>query len=167
MFLRSGFSLIELMVTIAIVSILLTLGIPSLSTVLRNITLTTQANNFVAAINLARSEAIRRNTAVTLSATASNITQHHWESGWQIWVDSNGNGTLDNGELLRLFPDMGSGTLVSNTSLLRFSGNGFLDGRQQVTLVFSLQPPDCAAEPARDIMITPAGRPSIQETSCI
>lgn len=167
MFLRSGFSLIELMVTIAIVSILLTLGVPSFSAVLRNITLTTQANNFVAAINLARSEAIRRNTAVTLSATASNITQHHWESGWQIWVDSNGNGTLDNGELLRLFPDMGSGTLVSNTSLLHFSGNGFLDGRQQVTLVFSLQPPDCAAEPARDIMITPAGRPSIQETSCI
>lgn len=167
MFLRSGFSLIELMVTIAIVSILLTLGVPSFSAVLRNITLTTQANNFVAAINLARSEAIRRNTAVTLSATASNITQHHWESGWQIWVDSNGNGTLDNGELLRLFPDMGSGTLVSNTSLLRFSGNGFLDGRQQVTLVFSLQPPDCATEPARDIMITPAGRPSIQETSCI
>ena len=104
MFLRSGFSLIELMVTIAIVSILLTLGVPSFSAVLRNITLTTQANNFVAAINLARSEAIRRNTAVTLSATASNITQHHWESGWQIWVDSNGNGTLDNGELLRLFP---------------------------------------------------------------
>lgn len=167
MFLRSGFSLIELMVTIAIVSILLTLGVPSFSAVLRNITLTTQANNFVAAINLARSEAIRRNTAVTLSASASNLTQHHWESGWQIWVDSNGNGTLDNGELLRLFPDMGSGTLVSNTSLLRFSGNGFLDGRQQVTLVFSLQPPDCAAEPARDIMITPAGRPSIQETSCI
>lgn len=167
MFLRSGFSLIELMVTIAIVSILLTLGVPSFSAVLRNITLTTQANNFVAAINLARSEAIRRNTAVTLSATASNITQHHWESSWQIWVDSNGNGTLDNGELLRLFPDMGSGTLVSNTSLLRFSGNGFLDGRQQVTLVFSLQPPDCAAEPARDIMITPAGRPSVQETRCI
>ncbi|MGE6161128.1 type IVa pilus pseudopilin TppE [Aeromonas salmonicida] len=167
MFLRSGFSLIELMVTIAIVSILLTLGIPSLSAVLRNITLTTQANNFVAAINLARSEAIRRNTAVTLSASASNLTQHHWESGWQIWVDSNGNGTLDNGELLRLFPDMGSGTLISNTSLLRFSGDGFLDGRQQATQVFSLQPPDCAAEPARDIMITPAGRPSIQETSCI
>ncbi|HEH9405732.1 TPA: type IVa pilus pseudopilin TppE [Aeromonas bestiarum] len=167
MFLRSGFSLIELMVTIAIVSILLTLGVPSFSAVLRNITLTTQANNFVAAINLARSEAIRRNTAVTLSATASNITQHHWESGWQIWADSNGNGTLDNGELLRLFPDMGAGTLVSNTSLVRFSGNGFLDGRQQVTQVFSLQPPDCAAEPARDIMITPAGRPSIQETSCI
>jgi type IV fimbrial biogenesis protein FimT len=167
MFLRSGFSLIELMVTIAIVSILLTLGVPSFSAVLRNITLTTQANNFVAAINLARSEAIRRNTAVTLSASASNLTQNHWESGWQIWVDSNGNGTLDNGELLRLFPDMGAGTLVSNTSLLRFSGNGFLDGRAQASLVFSLQPPDCEAEATRDIMITPAGRPSIVESSCI
>lgn len=166
MFLRSGFSLIELMVTVALISILLTLGVPSFSAILRNMTLTSQANNFVAAINLARSEAIRRNAAVTLSATASNLTQNHWESGWQIWVDRNGNGTLDNGELLRLFPDMGAGTLVSNTSLVRFSGNGFLDGRQQVALVFSLQPPECAQEASRDITITPAGRPSIVETSC-
>ena len=129
MFLRSGFSLIELMVTVALISILLTLGVPSFSAILRNMTLTSQANNFVAAINLARSEAIRRNTAVTLSATASNLTQNHWELGWQIWVDRNGNGTLDNGELLRLFPDMGAGTLVSNTSLVRFSGNGFIEGQ--------------------------------------
>ena len=77
MFLRSGFSLIELMVTVALISILLTLGVPSFSAILRNMTLTSQANNFVAAINLARSEAIRRNTAVTLSATASNLTQNH------------------------------------------------------------------------------------------
>lgn len=89
MFLRSGFSLIELMVTIALVSILLTLGVPSFSAIMRNMTLTSQANNFVAAINLARSEAIRRNTAVTLSASTSNLTQNHWESGWQIWVDRN------------------------------------------------------------------------------
>ena len=73
-------------------------------------TLTSQANNFVAAINLARSEAIRRNTAVTLSATASNLTQNHWEWAGRSGIDRNGNGTLDNGELLRLFPDMGAGT---------------------------------------------------------
>ncbi|MGR9071348.1 pilus assembly FimT family protein, partial [Klebsiella quasipneumoniae] len=54
MFLRSGFSLIELMVTVALISILLTLGVPSFSAILRNMTLTSQANNFVTAINLAR-----------------------------------------------------------------------------------------------------------------
>ncbi|MGL4504979.1 MAG: type IVa pilus pseudopilin TppE [Aeromonas sobria] len=167
MFLRSGFSLIELMVTIALISILLTVGVPSFSSILRSMTLTTQANNFVASINFARSEAIRRNSVVTLSASASNLTQNHWESGWQIWIDSNGNGTLDNGELLRLFPDIGSGSLVSNTSLVRFSGNGFLDGRLPSALVFSLQPPECAREASRDITVTPAGRPSIAEATCI
>ncbi|MBL0626936.1 type IVa pilus pseudopilin TppE [Aeromonas jandaei] len=167
MFLRSGFSLIELMVTIALVSILLTVGVPSFGSILRSMTLTTQANNFVASINFARSEAIRRNSVVILSAAASNLTQNHWESGWQVWIDSNGNGTLDNGELLRLFPDIGAGSLVSNTSLVRFSGSGFLDGRSPSALVFSLQPPGCAREASRDITVTPAGRPSITETTCI
>ena len=157
MFLRSGFSLIELMVTIALVSLLLTLGVPSFNALLRTISLNTQANNFVAAINLARSEAIRRNTVVTLSASADNLTQHHWEAGWQIWVDGNGNGILDNGELLRGFPDMGGGVLSSNTSLLRFNSEA---------RVFSLRPDECRNEPSRDINITVAGRPSITEASC-
>ncbi|MBL0457607.1 type IVa pilus pseudopilin TppE [Aeromonas enteropelogenes] len=166
MFLRSGFSLVELMVTIALVSLLLTLGVPSFNSLLRSMTLNTQANNFVAAINLARSEAIRRNAAVTLSASAENLTQHHWEAGWQIWVDGNGNGRLDNGELLRGFPDMETGTLSSNTSLLRFSGDGFLDGRSQASQVFALRPEGCRNEAARDITITAAGRPSIAEVRC-
>ncbi|WP_421189491.1 type IVa pilus pseudopilin TppE [Aeromonas enteropelogenes] len=166
MFLRSGFSLVELMVTIALVSLLLTLGVPSFNSLLRSMTLNTQANNFVAAINLARSEAIRRNAAVTLSASAENLTQHHWEAGWQIWVDGNGNGRLDNDELLRDFPDMETGTLSSNTSLLRFSGDGFLDGRSQASQVFALRPEGCRNEAARDITITAAGRPSIAEVHC-
>lgn len=44
MFLRSGFSLVELMVTIALVSLLLTLGVPSFNSLLRSMTLNTQAN---------------------------------------------------------------------------------------------------------------------------
>jgi len=166
MFLRSGFSLIELMLTIVLVSLLLTLGVPSFNALLRTISLNTQANNFVAAINLARSEAVRRNTVVTLSASADNLALHHWEAGWQIWVDGNGNGTLDNGELLRGFPDMETGTLSSDTSLLRFNSEGFLDGRTQLARVFSLRPDGCRDEAARDIAITAAGRPSITEARC-
>ncbi|HDX8370365.1 TPA: GspH/FimT family pseudopilin [Aeromonas dhakensis] len=119
MFLRSGFSLIELMVTIALVSILLTLGVPSFSAIMRNMTLTSQANNFVAAINLARSEAIRRNTAVTLSASTSNLTQNHWESGWQIWVDRNI--SWDDGAQTLLFSALYGITLVSGSGVLRFT----------------------------------------------
>ena len=163
----NGFTAIELMVVVAIVAVLAALAGPSFTPMIERWRVRQTAEALQSSIYLARSEAIRRNTAVTLSATASNLTQNHWELGWQIWVDRNGNGTLDNGELLRLFPDMGAGTLVSNTSLVRFSGNGFLDGRQQVALVFSLQPPECAQEASRDITITPAGRPSIVETSCI
>jgi len=78
MFLRSGFSLIELMVTVALISILLTLGVPSFSAILRNMTLTSQANNFVAAIYLARSEAIKRGGGITIDATGG------WDQGWKV-----------------------------------------------------------------------------------
>ena len=61
-----GFTLIELMVTIALLSILLTLGVPSFHSLIRNMSLTTQANQFVASVQLARSEAVRRNRSVLL-----------------------------------------------------------------------------------------------------
>ncbi|WP_103918988.1 pilus assembly FimT family protein [Candidatus Venteria ishoeyi] len=54
----SGFSLLELMVVLAIVSILVTTGLPQLSDFVKNSRLTTQTNNFVATLNMARTEAI-------------------------------------------------------------------------------------------------------------
>lgn len=56
----SGFTIIELMVTIAVVAILLTLAVPSLQKIIRDNRVTSQSNEVVALINLTRNEAIRR-----------------------------------------------------------------------------------------------------------
>lgn len=107
-----GFTLIELMVTISIAGILLAIAIPSFTSVISSNRLTTSANELVTALNLARSEAIKRGIQVTLLRNGS--TNQAWEEGWRVFTDINGDGSLDdNGDsnlcetgedcLLRLF----------------------------------------------------------------
>ena len=93
----AGLTLIELMVTIAIAAILLAIAVPNLRSLFINNRLVTTANNFVASLNTARSEAIRRGVAVSLKKNST--TSGDWGSaGWTMFVDSNGNGSLDSGE---------------------------------------------------------------------
>ncbi|MGL5814392.1 MAG: GspH/FimT family pseudopilin [Aeromonas sp.] len=166
MFAPLGFTLIELMVTVALLSILLMLGVPSFNSLIKSMNLTTQANQFVASVQLARSEAVRRNRNVLLSAQAGNAALH-WERGWQVWIDSNGNGSLDAGELIRQFDSLDGNTLSSDTAVLRFTNTGFLDGRTPQGHIFSLTPTSCSGEMARDISINGTGHPSVEESACL
>ncbi len=87
-----GFTLVELMVTIAIAAIVLGVAIPSFSSTIDSNRLTTHANELVTALNLARSEAIKRGVQVTVRNKGAST---HWESGWYVFVDSNGNNAFN------------------------------------------------------------------------
>src|SRR5688572_16029390 len=84
----SGFTLIELMVTIAVASVLLGIAVPSFNQLIVTNRLTAQANEVVSAINFARSEAIKRNTSIsfcrTSSATATTCAAS--AGNWQDWI---------------------------------------------------------------------------------
>lgn len=90
---NTGFTLIELMVTVAIAGILLGIGLPSFSSALSKSRLATTANELLTALNLAKSEAIKRGVQVTVRRKGSTASQ--WEQGWTVFVDINGNGLLD------------------------------------------------------------------------
>lgn len=77
-----GFTLIELMVTIAIAAILMGIAIPSFVGIIASNRLTTSANELVTALNLARSEAVKRGQQVVVRKTGT-----HWENGWHVFVD--------------------------------------------------------------------------------
>lgn len=79
---HAGFTLIELLMTIAIAGILVTMAIPSFNSIISSNRLTNSANDLVGALNLARSEAVKRGQQVVVRKTGAE-----WENGWQVFVD--------------------------------------------------------------------------------
>ncbi len=92
-----GFSMIELLVVMSIAAILLGIGVPNMQQYIVSSRLASTANEFFTALNLARSEAVRRGLQVTLRTNGS-AGSRDWTAGWTMFVDANGNGTLDAGE---------------------------------------------------------------------
>lgn len=90
-----GFSLTELLIVLGIATILLTIAVPSFRTLIQNQQVTTAVNDLFAAINLARSEAIKRGALVHLAAVDP---QSNWQKGWVVFVDNNDNGERDKGD---------------------------------------------------------------------
>lgn len=92
----AGFSVIELMITVVIASILVALALPNFrETMIRN-NVTEINNQLVQALNLARSEAVRRGAQVEVISTANTST---FSTGWKVIPDANFNGAFDASEL--------------------------------------------------------------------
>lgn len=81
-----GFTLIELMIAVAIMAILMATAAPSLIDIVLGNKLNSFANNLVASTILARSEAIKRNSLITLcvSSNGTSCTSGGWEQGWIV-----------------------------------------------------------------------------------
>ena len=93
-----GFSLLELIITIAVAAILVTLAVPSFTSVLNNNRLTSGSNTFVAALHHARSEAVRRNARVTMCPSSDGTTCATTDD-WQDWITI----VTTGGEVLRTY----------------------------------------------------------------
>jgi type IV fimbrial biogenesis protein FimT len=115
---QSGFTLIEAMVTIAVLAILLTIAAPNFSDMVANNRLATSTNEFVTAVSYARNVAItrKRNTAVT-AVTPGNIGNEWGAGGWMVWVDDDRDGLRngDGSEDLRFFDPAHARVTVDGT----------------------------------------------------
>lgn len=92
---RRGFSLIEVLLVLALAATLLLLAVPGMRSVMSVVRLDAAIADFSGALALARSEAIRRGVRVTLRNLAG---ARNWGEGWQMFVDTDGDGQLDAGE---------------------------------------------------------------------
>lgn len=109
----TGFTLVELMVTLMVASILLAIGVPSFIDAIRRNRTISQANELVTALNLARSEAVKRGMQVSVSPSGDE-----WEDGWQVYVDEDGDGVLDAGDdtLLQEYTALSDGFTLRSTN---------------------------------------------------
>ncbi|MDV3239612.1 MAG: GspH/FimT family pseudopilin [Gammaproteobacteria bacterium] len=158
---HSGFTLVELMITLAIAAILLTVGIPSFQNVLQNNRLATQANSLVGALNLARSEAIKRGADISITAASGGF-----QNGWCVHLGDGCGSATDN---LRQFDAMSQMSVNSGgVTTLVFNGRGYKT-TPNAAVAIRLQPQDCStgdAGRARIINISNTGRASVSTGAC-
>ncbi|MGH8031160.1 MAG: GspH/FimT family pseudopilin [Luteimonas sp.] len=90
---NTGFTLVELMVTIAIVAILVAVAFPSFQGSLRSNRVAAATNELLASISLARTEAIRSTGSAGLCAAdatgAACVDVNNWNNGWLVWTNTN------------------------------------------------------------------------------
>jgi len=117
---QTGFTLYELLITVLIVGVILTLGIPNMTQFTRNSRITTTANDLHAAFQVARSEAARAKTNITICASDNSMTaaascQGSWEDGFMVFVDLNGDlNRAGGGEtVLRAHPPIAEGVSLA------------------------------------------------------
>lgn len=119
-----GFTLVELMITLFIVGVLLMVGVPSLKTFMQGNQLVASTNELVSALHIARSEAIKLNSRVTLCESSNGSTcstSGSWKDGWIVFVDANGD--LNN---------TGAPCAATNTDCLLRIHDGFSDNQLTV-----------------------------------
>ena len=111
---HTGFTLPELLITLAIVGILLTVGVPSLKTFMQGNQLIASTNELISALHVARSEAIKLNTRVSICESSDGATcavTGSWKNGWIVFIDGNG---ANPGDLV----NTGSPCTAANTDCL-------------------------------------------------
>ena len=188
---QSGFTLYEVMVTLTIAGIVLMVGIPSMGEFRQNSRMVSTANDLHSSFYLARSEAARAKTFITICASADSMDDpptcdvaDEFEDGWIVFVDDNLNGVVDasdgniavdNGEtILRRFPARHDSLTIDTTGMgdyFSYAATGL--GRGQVG---TLPPPVTTAvicdvrgnvnasggrSAARALVITPLGRATV------
>jgi type IV fimbrial biogenesis protein FimT len=169
---QRGFTLLELMVTVTVLGVLLGLAVPSFTAAMRNNRIVSQNNEFIGALNYARSEAIRRSSTVSVCSSTNGTscsTTSSWGTGWISFVDEDADGTLNGSEVvMQVSPPVIAGfTLNGDTGLtdVRFGGNGILLTTSP-TGNFLLQKTGCTGLNARQISIAATGRVSTKKFAC-
>jgi prepilin-type N-terminal cleavage/methylation domain-containing protein len=108
---KNGFTIYELMITILIIGLVLALGLPSLRSVVQDNRVTTTTSDLQSAFKIARSEAVRARTNVTICASDNSSSDDadcrgEWQDGFIVFVDTDGDLTRDAADdtLIRAHP---------------------------------------------------------------
>lgn len=161
---QRAFTLIEMLVTVAIMGILATLAAPGFESFQRSNLLSSHTNNLVAALQTAKNEAIKRNEHTYLIPLGSG-----WSSGWHVYVDTDFDGAYTAGTDVTLIkqgalPNQLTVSKSGPDAFVSFNGSGFPQKASPLNTTFTFQHAgftsgsDEAARNARRVVIAKTGR---------
>ena len=171
-----GFTLIELVVTMAIAAVLMMVAVPSFVNFQRNSQLTSLTNSLVASIYAARGEAMKTGFNAFVVPTANGSD---WTTGWIVFVDNNGDGSFSAADdtlvqtqpaLESYFTVSGTGSSGETPAYIMFSSSGYSKtksgssfgtggfGALTMSIARSDAPASAVYEETRRITISSTGR---------
>jgi type IV fimbrial biogenesis protein FimT len=161
----AGFTLLELMVTIAIMAVLIAIAVPSFQGSLRSNRVATTSNELLASLSLARSEGIKstRGGGVCASANGSSCGAD-WSQGWMVWTEKDGDGVYDNDEtVVRYSQGKPRLQVAGSAATVAFDGRGRIMGGAAATIGVV---PEGVTTPARCVDITITGQARVKHGAC-
>lgn len=184
---QTGFTLTEMMITLVVAAILLSQAVPSFMTMLQDNRIVTQANDLVASLNMARSEAVKRGDRVTVCKSNDNATctaAGGWQQGWIVFTDTNDDAVFNNTDIILgthgpLDPPTNTlnGVVGNVANFISYNNSGFSrlvggGGAQTGTLVlcdgrgFGASARAIVLNASGQIRTAPANDPTITATTC-
>ena len=171
---QNGFSLLELITAVAVAAIVVSLGVPSMTSLVRGNRIVAHTNDFVSTVHTARAEAVNNVLQVTVCKSTDQATCNNaasWHDGWIVFVDNDGDEVRDLGgtpeTLIRAHEALaGANTLQSAAfdDWIAFRPDGLAIGSTGNAGTFSL----CNADGAfygRDISISRTGSSSVGDNA--
>jgi type IV fimbrial biogenesis protein FimT len=143
-----GFTLVELMITLAVMAIVAAIAVPSMQSSRQNALLRTTTNDLVMAINTARSQALNRRIDVQINAAGGD-----WSNGWAVQYDYPASTPMNQREPNINVAKNGEVVIKEQNGItnILFRANGFVDGGE---VRFEL----CGNGRLRVIQVSPLGK---------
>ncbi|MBN8430345.1 GspH/FimT family pseudopilin [Microbulbifer salipaludis] len=175
-FKQRGLTLIELMITLAVLAVVVGIAVPNFNTMIQNNRSVALGEELAGALNFARSEAVKRSSRVTLCASADgSACDGDWTDQWIVIVDS---ATSDSapvpvvGEILRVWESPGTNATIaavqgaSDVDFIRFTDKGLLGMSAGGAIELTSSLSGCKANSGRKLTVGVAGVLSVARSSC-
>jgi type IV fimbrial biogenesis protein FimT len=130
----SGFTLVELVITMAIISIITALAAPSFSSMVERNTLVAETNRLLGNFRMARNEAVKRHAIVSVAGQGNN-----WQNGFNVYANNDSNVDYDdvNDQIIRKESGLSDNvSIATNANVISFASNGSLNvnGANTITM---------------------------------